>query len=208
MSQPFRLYCRHNGRYYVEEVATGKQTSLRTISKSVALQRLAARRQAAEQPYLNLSMAKTYLAAKSPEMLSRTWGEIMDDMAIGYKGATRVRWAKVISSPPFRVIAPLPLLNTEGSHSLAVLRHPRAGVSTNVWLRILHNRALDMGWLLAPVLHKKLWPKIRYKSRRGITSEEHQKIIAAEHGPDYRFYYAMLWETGGSQPLHATIQRP
>jgi len=207
MPQSFRLYRRSNGIFYLEDATTGKQTSLRTKSKAVATQRLTAHTQAAEQPCLNLTMAKAYLSAKSPEMLSRTWGEIMDDMAIGYKGSTRHRWAKVIGSTPFRLIAPLPLLNTDSSHFLAVLRHPRAGVSTNVWLRILHNRALDMGWLLAPVLHKKVWPKIRYKSRRGITLEEHRKIVAAEHHPVYRLYYEMLWETGGSQTDIASLHR-
>jgi hypothetical protein len=53
------------------------KTSLRTKSKSVATQRLAAHTQAVKQPYLNLTIAKDYLSAKSPEMLSRTWGEIM-----------------------------------------------------------------------------------------------------------------------------------
>jgi len=84
MPQPFRLYRRSNSTYYLEDGTTRKQTSLRTKSKSVATQRLAAHAQAAEQPYLNLTIAKAYLSAKSPEMLSRTWGEIMDDMAIGY----------------------------------------------------------------------------------------------------------------------------
>ena len=207
MNQPFRLYRRSNGRYYLEDAATGKQTSLKTKSRAVATQRLTAHTQAAEQPYLNLTMARAYLAVKSPEMLSRTWGEIMDDMAIGYKGSTRHRWAKVIASSPFRLIAPRPLLETDSGHFLAVLRHPRAGVSTNVWLRILHNRALDMGWLLAPVLHKKLWPKIRYKSRRGITQAEHRAIVAAEHDATYRLYYEMLWETGGSQTDIASLHR-
>jgi hypothetical protein len=168
MPQPFRLYRRSNGTYYLEDGVTRKQTSRRTKSKSVATQRLAAHTQAVEQPYLNLTIAKAYLSAKSPELLSRTWGEIMDDMAIGYRGSTRHRWAKVIASAPFRLIASRTLLSTDSSHFFAVLRHPRAGVSSNVWLRILHNRALDMGWLLAPVLHKKVWPKIRYKPRRGI----------------------------------------
>ena len=46
----------------------------------------------------NLTTARAYLSAKSPEMLSRTWGEIMDDMAIGYKGSTRQRWVKVVGA--------------------------------------------------------------------------------------------------------------
>lgn len=61
MSQPYRLYLRSNGKYYLEDTATRKQTSLRTASKTVALQRLTAHLQAAEQPYLNLSMARAYL---------------------------------------------------------------------------------------------------------------------------------------------------
>ena len=65
----------------------------------------------------------------------------------------------------------------------------------------MHNRALDMGWLLAPVLHKKLWPKIKYKSRRGITLEEHRKIVAAEYDLDYQLYFELLWETGGLKPI-------
>lgn len=116
MSRPFRLYRRSNGRYYLEDVLTRKQSSLHTDSKSVALRKLAAKNEAAEQPYLNVSIAKTYLSVKSPEMLSRTWGELMDDMAVGYRGSTRLRWAKVIASKPFRVIAPLRLLNTDSSH--------------------------------------------------------------------------------------------
>lgn len=98
-----------------------------------------------------------------------------------------------------RVLANLPIYMTEASHLLAVLDHKKAEVSTNVWLRILHNRALDLGWLLAPVMPKRAWPKIQYRSRRAITIEEHEKILAAERLPDYGIYFKLLWETGGSQ---------
>ena len=66
------------------------------------------------------------------------------------------------------------LIQTTSCHFLAVLNHPEAGVSTNVFLRILHNRALDLGWIVQPVIAKKGWPKIRYGHRRGITREEHE----------------------------------
>ena len=39
-------------------------------------------------------------------------------------------------------------------------------VATNVFLRRIHNFALDMGWLPWPVLPKKQWPKIRFKETR------------------------------------------
>lgn len=40
-------------------------------------------------------------------------------------------------------------------------------------LRILHNRAIDLGWLLHPALSRKAWPKIKYRKRRAITPERH-----------------------------------
>jgi hypothetical protein len=44
----------------------------------------------------------------------------------------------------------LPLYQTEAVRILAVLDHKKAGVSTNVWLRILPNRTLDLGLATHP----------------------------------------------------------
>ena len=93
----------------------------------------------------------------------------------------------------------LPIYLTEAAHFLAVLDHKKAGTSTNVWLRILHNRALDTGWLLNPLMAKRAWPKIKYRPRRAITAEEHEKIIESERMSDYSLFFRLLWETGGSQ---------
>lgn len=128
-------------------------------------------------------------------------------VANGYEGATAVRWRKFASSAPLKILVNLPLYQTEAVHILAVLDHKKAGVSTNVWLRILHNRALDLGWLLAPALNKKLWPKVKYKARRAITVDEHAKVLESERMEDYAHFFRLLWETGGSQTdianLHA-----
>jgi len=124
---------------------------------------------------------------------------LIELVAQGYEGATAARWQKFAKSPPLKVLANLPIYQTEAVHILAVLDHKNAGVSTNVWLRVLHNRALDLGWLLAPALHKKLWPKVKYKVRRGITAEEHAKVLESEQMEDYAQFFRMLWETGGSQ---------
>jgi hypothetical protein len=53
--------------------------------------------------------------------------------------------------------------------------------------------------LLAPALHKNLWPKVKYKVRRGITADEHAKVLESELMEDYAQFFRMLWETGGSQ---------
>ncbi len=72
-------------------------------------------------------------------------------------------------------------------------------VSTNVFLRRLHNFARDMSWLPWPVLPKKLWPKVVYQEKRAVTKEEHQKIIAREKNPERRDYYELEWRLGASQ---------
>lgn len=55
-------------------------------------------------------------------------------------------------------------------------------VATNVFLRKLHNFALDMNWLLGPVLVKPQWPK-RDASKRAITGTEHERICRRETNP-------------------------
>jgi integrase len=197
--QRYRLFRRKNGTYYSFENDTGRQTSLFTKDRGEATGLLAAKNQATAQPILNVAMAKVYLSAKSPELLTRTWGELIEVMMNGYTGATAVRWGKFRKSAPMRMLENLPIYLTESNHLLAVLDHKKAGVSTNVWLRILHNRALDLGWLLAPVMPKRAWPKIQYGVCRAITEKEHEKILESEQMPDYALFFKLLWQTGGSQ---------
>jgi integrase len=72
-------------------------------------------------------------------------------------------------------------------------------VTTNAYLRRLHNFALDMNWLLAPVLPPKKWPKVKHAKKRAITQGEHARILAREGNSERRAFYALLWHLGGSQ---------
>ena len=65
--------------------------------------------------------------------------------------------------------------NTRADDFLALLADGK--ISTNVYLRRVHNFALDMNWLLTPVLVKKAWPKIQFKEKSAITFDEHVSII-------------------------------
>jgi len=56
-----------------------------------------------------------------------------------------------------------------------------------------------MNWLPVPVIPRRQWPSIRYKEKRAITFEEHQKIIAAEVNSERKTYYQICWQLGGSQ---------
>jgi integrase len=206
MRDRFRMYQRNGGSFYAKDRKTGRSFSLDTSSRSEAQRLLAAKNQADEQPYLNLAMAKVYLSAHSPEFLTRTWDHLIELMAQNYQGPTAIRWRKFARSAPVQALLGIPVYQTEAVNVLSVLNHPKAGVSTNVWLRILHNRALDLGWLLAPALRKRAWPKVRYKPRRGITAEEHREILAEERMDDYSTFFRLLWETGGSQTDIASLQ--
>jgi integrase len=88
-------------------------------------------------------------------------------------------------------------METASEHFLQVLN--TGTISTNMFLRRLHNYATGMHWLPWPVLAKRRWPAVRHKERRAITFEEHQRIIEREHNPEIRAYYQFLWHLGGSQ---------
>ena len=104
---------------------------------------------------------------------------------------------------PFDFIRNRPLIESRAEHFLEVLN--TGTVSTNIFLRRLHNFALDMNWLLAPIIPRRKWPVIRFGQKRAITFEEHQKIVAGESNGELRDYYELLWQLGGSQSDMATL---
>ncbi|HEY3852941.1 MAG TPA: hypothetical protein VGO67_00950 [Verrucomicrobiae bacterium] len=57
-------------------------------------------------------------------------------------------------------------------------------VSTNVYLRRLHNFCVDMNWLPWPLIPKRQWPAVRFKDQRAITLEEHHQIVDREKNVD------------------------
>lgn len=204
MRRRYRLIQRQNKVYYFHDNLTGKRISTETTNHQKAKDLLFAKNQAAEQPSMNLAMARTFLSHSSPQMVERTWKEVMQSKEREYErhaeSSTVKRWRKMCRSEPFAVIQSVRLIETASEHFQAVLDHRKAGTSTNVWLRILHNYALDMGWLLAPVLPRKAWPKVKYKEKRGISACEHHRILEAVEGDlEWVCYLKMLWETGGAQ---------
>ena len=196
MNQRFILF-RRAGIFYSEDTATGKQHSLRTKDEAEALTLLHSKNEAHRQPVLNLQIARTYLTATDPEIAKRTWQMPMDEMTKLKTGPTHVRHVRAMMDPAFDIIRNIPILETNATHFLRVLE---AGtVSTNVFLRRIHNFALDMSWLPWPVLPKKQWPKVRFKDKRAVTWHEHQKIITTELNPERRAFYEFCWHLGGAQ---------
>lgn len=72
-------------------------------------------------------------------------------------------------------------------------------VSTNIYLRRIHNFALGMNWLPVPVIPKMMWPGFSFKEKRATTPEEHRAIVTRETNPERRAFYELAWCIGASQ---------
>ncbi|HWB60948.1 MAG TPA: tyrosine-type recombinase/integrase [Chthoniobacteraceae bacterium] len=199
----YRLYRRSNGGFYWQDNDSPKQGSLRTKDKHEAQCLINAMNEAHRQPSVNLALGRVYLAAHDPKMTTRTWQAIMDEMATHGIPTTQERCARALRSKAYDAIRNKPLAETTGEDLLTIMH--RNGNCVSHYLRRLHNLAINLGWLAWPILAKRAWPKIRSQGKRGITPEEHTKIIAAERNPERRAYYELLYETGASQTDAANL---
>jgi integrase len=198
MRKRFRLYKRKKGgRYYIHDEVTGKQDSLHTSDRATAVRLFHSRQEAEQQPAVNLQIARAYLAASDPQIATRDWQFVMDELVKLKKDQTQHRWQTAIKDKAFDSIRHQPLLETRPEHFLRVLEAGK--VSTNVYLRRIHNFALDMTWLPWPVLAKKRWPAVEFKEKRGITLAEHLAIVAREQNPERKAFYKLAWHLGASQ---------
>jgi len=108
-----------------------------------------------------------------------------------------------MQSKAFDTLRPVKLVETTAEDFLTILNGGK--VSVVHYLKRLHNLALGLGWLAFPVLAPRLWPKPHFKSKRGITLAEHQRILAAEKNPERNLFYQLLWEIGSSQSDAAAL---
>jgi integrase len=183
--------------FYCVDTTTGKRTSLQTSDQAEAARLVHAKNEAERQPMLNRHMARAYLAGTHAETATRTWRHAIEEVIKLKKGANQERWKTFLNDRALTELLPLIIVETEASVLLKVLQ---AGtVSTNVFLRRLHNFCVDMSWLLWPLIPKRQWPTVRYKTKRAITPEEHGKIIASEANAERRAFYQLCWHLGGSQ---------
>jgi integrase len=199
----YRLYRRNNGTFYWQENNGLKQGSLKTKDKREATALLHAMNEAHRQPTLTLAVGRAYLAAHDPKMIERTWQAVMVEMATHGIPTTQERCARALRSNAYDSIRNKPLVETTGEDLLTIMH--ANGNCVSHYLRRLHNLATNLGWLAWPVLAKAAWPKIRSQSKRGITPEEHAKIIACERNAERRAYYELLYETGAAQTDAANL---
>lgn len=205
MKGRYRLIRRETGVYYAFDRATGKRESLGTKDSEAAARLLAAKNEALkQQSIVNLQLARVYLSASDPETTQRTWSTVFEETAKTKNGESKIRWERAAKDKALDSIRNLPLFETRAEDLLRVLQ--RGTVATNVFLRRFHNFALDMNWLVVPVVPKKQWPKIHFREKRAITLDEHLRIVDREQNPERRAFYELLWHLGGAQSDIANLR--
>jgi len=121
---------------------------LHTSDRSKATRLLHAKNEAGQQPAINLQIARAYLVATDPQIATRTWQFVMDEIAKLKKGPTQDRWVRAMRDKAFDSIRQLPVLEIrprESIHSpasvgwcflcfIAQLPLRMGGTSQNVWL--------------------------------------------------------------------------
>lgn len=197
MKQQFGLIRRPWGIYYLKNKTTGEQTSLKTGDKREAERLLQAYNDTESQPHFNLALARVYMNGADPKLGTRTWQEVMQHILEKKTGETQRRWQVAIRDENFNCLRNLSVAETRPEHFDKALTDKK--VSSNVYLRRIHNHALGMDWLLKPVIPRLQWPRPVFKPKRAITAAEHAAILSRETNPERRDFYELLWHTGAAQ---------
>jgi hypothetical protein len=121
----------------------------------------------------------------------------MENIVAKKTDKTRRRWDVAIKDRNFDCIRHLPVAETRPEHFDRALADGK--VSSNVYLRRIHNHAPGMERLLKSVIPRLQWPKPVFKAKRAVTAEEHAAIVAREPNAERRDFYELLWHTGASQ---------
>jgi integrase len=194
---------RGNG-FYCVDTKTGKRTSLHTGNADEAQQIIEAKNNSERQPVLNLQIAKAYLAGSDNGITTRTWQHAIESLINTKQGANQHRWKTAAKDKALAMLLPQVIIETKGE---AILKALQMGtVSTNVYLRRLHNFCVDMSWLPWPLVPKRQWPAVEFKEKRGITAEEHAAIVARENNPERKAFYKLAWHLGASQSDLASLE--
>ena len=169
MKTRFRLIHRgeRGNQFYCVDSQTGRRFSLQTKDRDAAEQIVLAKNQSLRQPALNLQIAKAYLFGTDNGLATRTWQHVLEEIIRIKSGENQIRWQVMAKSKWFDSLRNRLLIETQAEHLLHVLQCGK--VSINVYLRRMHNFAIDMNWLPASLIPRRQWPPVKFKDKRAIT---------------------------------------
>jgi len=201
MKDRFTMFLR-GAVYYIEDRSTGQQKSLQTRDAREARKLIQARNESISQPLMNLALAKTYLAAQDPKLITRTWADVMTRFCNRTNANTRMRHERVVRTKAMQFLKDKRLVETTADDIFEALK--LGTNSTIAFLQTLHNDALGMGWIPSPILPRKMWPKMTKKNKRAITEAEHITLMGAVED-EWRLYFQLLWFVGAAQTDAANL---
>jgi len=139
MTQRCRKFKRAWGMWYAFDNATGNSVSLNTRVQTEAVQKVHAMDETERQPSISLGLARVYLNATDPKLATRTWQDVMENIVTKKTDETLRRWETAIKDKIFDCIRNQSVCETRPEHFDRVLADGK--VSSNVYLRRIHNRA-------------------------------------------------------------------
>ena len=173
MKKRYLVFRRNSGIFFLEDRLLKKQNSLKTRDAETARRICYVKNEALRQPAINLQIARAYLMASDPNCVNRTWHNVMDAVAQTKRGNTLLRWERAMKETPFDLIRGMKLIETQPEHFLDALS--KGTVSTNIFLRRLHNFALGMDWLPKTIIPQRCWPKIEFREKEASPAKSMRK---------------------------------
>ena len=151
--------------FYCVDTTTGKRTSLGTANEDEARQIIEAKNNSDRQPVLNLQIAKAYLAGSDNGMTTRTWQNAIE---VADRHQTGSEPASLENRRQGQGAGHVAAASHHRNQGRTIVERPAnaATVSTNVYLRRLHNFCVDMNWLPWPLVPKRQWPAVEFKEKR------------------------------------------
>ena len=177
-----------------------------------------------EENQRHSEIAKAHLNLVDPNLTARTWGDLQDLWAkqkhIG--ASTKERRSAELERGVFPIIRDRKICDRT-VEAVIVEWQGRIGVFARNALRQMQNLAIDVGWMLNPMI-KPIYLKVRKaekKEVRPIKLEEHLAILEREqraiegkwpityskNSQEKHDYYLMLWLTGAAQIDAANLTR-
>jgi hypothetical protein len=154
MKERFRLLKRgERGRtFYCFDTHPHHRTSLGTKNPEETERLVQAKNDALRQPQLNLHIAKAHLVGIDSGIATRTWQHALNALIDSKQGENQARWQRTAKDKALDHVRDRVIIETQAEQLLQVLKS--GTVSSNVFLRKLHNCCLSMNWLPWPILPK------------------------------------------------------
>ncbi len=203
----YRTFQRKNGMFFSFDKITTRQASLKTKDEETAKRLLEALNESVRNPMINRRMGQVYLSAADPQLIKRTWRDVVEKYRTSrtLKESTLDRLVRAEAAKPMQKLLGRIVIETTSEELLAVLKS--GGVSVNVYLRRWHNFAQQMDWLPKAIVPIALWPAPEYEEKRAITLEEHRILVNYVEREEWKDYLEVLWWTGGAQADIACLKR-